>query len=95
MAAEGLIIDDEYCRKMGTYFVQQGRRFDKVIVEYIKILETLRKTAIKEGSVADALDAYIDYAGKLKNQVGSISDLTKKQVNDFVAQVDDADQYVF
>lgn len=95
MAENNLIIDDEYCSQMGKYFQQQGIKFDKLIENYVSALELLRTTGAKEGEFAKALDTYISYAGKLKEQIGNISDLTKKQIDDFLTQVDSADQYIF
>ena len=38
MASNELIIDDDYCNAMGEYFVKQGEEIDKLIMDYINIL---------------------------------------------------------
>lgn len=95
MAGRSLQIDDDYCARIGNYFVTQGNEIDILIDEYITILQSIRKDAIKSGEVADALDVYISYASKMKNQIGTISRNAKQQVNNFINAVDAADQYLF
>ncbi len=95
MASNELIIDDEYCRAMGSFFVSQGQQIDQIISEYVSILQDLRNRAIISGDVAKALTAYISYANKLNKQIGNISTTAKKQVDAFLSKVDAADQYLF
>lgn len=95
MASNELIIDDDYCRAMGNYFVSQGQQIDQIVSEYVSILQDLRNNAIVSGDVANALSAYIGFASKLNKLVGNISVNAKKNVNGFLAKVDAADQYLF
>ena len=95
MASNELIIDDEYCKLMGTYFVRQGERMDQLVVEYVKILQDIKSKVVASGSVSQALSAYIGYAQKLNQKIGNISVSVKTQIDSFLAQVDSADQYLF
>ena len=95
MAKKDLIIDDEYCKIMGTYFAKQGEQIDKLSADYVAILQEVKNKAIVSGDVSKALGAYITYARKLNKQVGSISTVAKKQVDNFLSKVDAADQYLF
>lgn len=95
MASNQLIIDDDYCRAMGDYFTKQGEHMDKVIAEYVSILQDIKKNAITSGDVSDALGTYISYAQKLNKQVGNISTVAKSHIENFLTRVDDADQYLF
>ncbi|WP_075718708.1 hypothetical protein [Roseburia sp. 499] len=95
MAEKDLIIDDEYCTTMGNYFETQGQILNTMVKDYIAALEKVRKNAIKSGEVAKALDVYITYAKKLDGQMEEISVIAKKQVSDFLTQVDSADEYLF
>lgn len=95
MASNQCIIDDEYCTAMGEYFKKQGENLDKMVSDYVSALQTVRNKAIKKGEVADALDSFIDYAEKLKEQMGIISENAQAHVNKFLEQVDEADQYLF
>lgn len=95
MAEKDLIIDDDYCTSMGNYFYLQGQMLNTMIKAYIATLEKVRSNAIKEGEVADALDAYLVYVKKLDGQIKEISVIAKNQVSDFLTQVDSADEYLF
>ena len=95
MASNQCIIDDEYCTAMGSYFQKQGETLDEMVSDYVAVLKTVRNKAIKKGEVADALDTFIGYAERLKNQIGTISQDAKNQVTRFLARVDTEDQYLF
>lgn len=95
MAENELVIDDEYCENMGSYFYAQGTMLDTMVKNYITALEKVRSDAIKEGEVAKALDVYITYVKKLDEQIKEISVIAKKEVEDFLSQVDNADEYLF
>ncbi len=95
MAKKDLIIDDEYCKAMGAYFAKQGEQIDKLSADYVAILQEVKNKAIVSGDVSKALGTYITYAKKLNKQVGSISNVAKKQVDNFLSKVDAADKYLF
>ena len=95
MASNSTIIDDEYCTAMGEYFKKQGENVDALISEYLRILRVVKLLGIRRGETAQALDAFISYADRLKDQVGNISDSAQTQVTNFLAQIDQADQYLF
>lgn len=95
MASKDLIIDDDFCKSMGTYFVKKGAEMDRMIADYISILQDVRNKGIVGGDVATALSSYISYASKLKKQIGNISSDLNSKINSFLSRVDDADQYLF
>ena len=95
MAKNDLIIDDDYCREMGEYFISQGEDLEQIIAEYIVILDDLKEAGLRSGEVAEALEAYILYVKKIKGNVNSISKALQRQINNFLSQVDEADQYLF
>lgn len=90
-----LYIDDEYCAAMGKYFADQGAALDQMVSDYIAALQTIRNDAIKGGDLAVALDTYISYAGKMKDQFAPVSGTAQTQTGNFIADVDAADQYTF
>ncbi len=95
MASNQCIIDDSYCVAMGNYFKRQGDRLDQMISDYVAALKTVRDTAITKGDVHAVLDAYVDYAEKMKDKVGVISNNAQAHVTKFLSKVDEADQYLF
>ena len=95
MASNQCVIDDEYCSKMGRYFKKQGETLDKMISDYVDLLKIVKNTAIQEGDVAKALDSFIEYAEQMTGKIGVISNSAQIQVKDFLARIDEADQYLF
>ena len=95
MAGNSLQIDDDYCKTMGDYFVQEGNEIEGFISEYVVILERIKSNAIIKGDVANALGSYIEYTKKLKGKISGISTASKQQTGKFLASVDNADLYLF
>lgn len=95
MGNNELKIDDEYCRAMGRYFSDQGVQIDHHIALYIEVLEKVQRSAITSGSTYEALSAYLEQAKKLRGQIEPISVLAKKYAENFVTEIDEADQYLF
>ena len=95
MASNQCIIDDSYCVAMGNYFKRQGERLDQMITDYVAALKTVRDTGITKGDVHVVLDAYIDYAEKMKGKLDVVSNNAQAHVTKFLTKVDDADQYLF
>ncbi len=95
MASNELIIDDDYCRAMGSYFEKQGNEMDDMIVDYISILEDVRSKGISDGETAKVLTAYINYVKKLNKKTGNVSKNIKGKIDRFLVQVDAEDKYLF
>lgn len=96
MASTELIIDDEYIHSMGSYFEKIGNSvIDKMIDGYISKLQEIKKSAIKEGEIADSLEAYIEAAQVLKDRAGKMGWELNKLTGYFITEIDDADQYLF
>ncbi len=95
MAGNSLQIDDEYCKAMGQYFIDEGRELEGFLSEYISILECIHKTSIEKGELAKALGNYITYAKKIKGQINKVSNVAQQQCTKFVSEIDKADQYLF
>ena len=95
MADKQLIIDDDFCNAMADYYVKQGEQLDKVISQYVTILQGIKDKAITSGDVSNALGTYITYANKLNGQIGNISTIAKSHVTNFLTRVDSADKYLF
>lgn len=95
MAGISLQIDDDYCNEMKKYFTEQGTKIEGYLLEYVQILDSISKTAIKKGDVNTSLKEYISYAKKLKGQINNTSKTADNQVANFLKKVDEADQYLF
>ena len=95
MAEKSLKIDDDYCEEVASFANKQGTQLEKYLNSYLKIMKDVRKDAIKDGDVAKALDCYITYAEKLKNQISNASTTTSKQISKFIIAIDEADKYLY
>lgn len=95
MASNELIIDDDYCKAMGTYFLKQGGEIDELIYKYLSILQEVKDKAIISGDISDALSVYLAYVQKLTKHFGAISSSIKSQIDNFLERVDSEDQYLF
>ncbi len=95
MVSNELIIDDDYCKAMGTYFLKQEEEIDELISKYLSILQEIKDKAIISGDVSDALTVYLAYVQKLTNHFGVISLSIKSQIDKFLERVDSEDQYLF
>lgn len=95
MANKELIIDDDYCKTIGKYFISRGAHLEVSIREYIRILEYIKNDAIISGDVSNALQLYIEYCKKMQNKIKDLSETTKRQTENFLVKIDDADQYLF
>lgn len=95
MASNELIIDDDYCKAMGSYFEKKGEELDQLVVDYISILQDVKNKGITSGDVSNALNSYINYVKKLNKKIGNLSTSTRIQIDNFLAQVDEEDRYLF
>lgn len=95
MANSELIVDDEYCKKMGEYFASQGEQIDKCITDYVNILNKIKNAAIVSGETSKALATYISKAAQLKGQIKAVSSIAQSTANSFVTKVDKEDKYLF
>lgn len=95
MASKDLIIDDEYCSSVSEYVEREGNNIESLLGYYITALNEIRQKAILEGDIANALSAYIEYANRLTNRFGILSNSIKIQISNYLEAVDEADKYLF
>lgn len=62
---------------------------------YIQILNTLPMTAIQDGEMSEALMVYIVFAKKLQGNLDEIGNSVGKLLENYLADIDEADQYLF
>ena len=81
MAGIELKIDDEYINGMASLFETRSQDLQEGVDSYLTILSTIREEAIQEGDTADAL-----------SELGKTA---KDTCNNFLAEIDEKDQYLF
>lgn len=95
MAAENLIVDDEYLQSMSDHIGGQGEKINSAINEYINILKEVREISVLSGDLSEAWDMYISHAEMLSGEIGEITQLTQNQLGNFITRINEADTYVF
>ena len=89
-----LIVDDDYFNKLARFFGER-RDLENVVEAYLIVLKKSRKSAIKSGEAADALDDFIGYVERLKGKGRDISSDLQDLAYDYVRAIDAADNYLF
>lgn len=95
MATNDLIVDDEYCKAMGDYFVRVGKDLDGIILDYINILQDVYKAGVKSGEIHLALRIFLMTVRQLKNKTGQTSDQIHADIDTFVNAIDKLDKFKF
>lgn len=95
MAGIELKIDDDYINGMASLFETRSQDLQKGVDSYLTILAGIREEAIQEGDTAEALDAFIEYASSLKGIISELGKTAKDTCNNFLAEIDEKDQYLF
>lgn len=95
VAGKSLKIDDDSCRAVGSFFLEEGENFDEFLKEYVEILKRIKNKSIVSGEIASSLELYIQYADFLQGKIGDISSIANEQVAKFIKSIDNADQYLF
>ena len=92
MAGTALKIDDDYVLDMGTTLSDNETELQSGVDKYLEIMKKIREDAIKEGETAQA---FITYAGELKNVITEHGVNVNKTCQKFKAEIDENDQYLF
>jgi len=95
MAGKELIVDDDFFNYIGSTFVSRGDRADLFIRYYLFVLRSIKSDGLIEGEAANALDMFIECAKVLEDTIGNISGLANRRINNYLAEVDHADRYLF
>ena len=94
MAGIELKIDDDYINGMASLFETRSQDLQEGVDSHLTILAGIRE-ANQEGDTADALDAFIEYASSLKGIISELGKTAKDTCNNFLAEIDEKDQYLF
>ena len=95
MAGTELKIDDEYINGMAEFLNSRAADLQEGINKYNEILASIRTDAIKKGQTAEALDTFISYAQNLSEIVAELGDSAKTTCTNFLAEIDENDEYLF
>ena len=89
-----IVYDEEYTQAASTV-KSACSQMERLIRQYIAILNGVSNSAVTSGATADALKAYISYARKLDGVLDLIATTNKPVANNFVQTIDNQDQFLF
>lgn len=90
-----IVVDDEYVQSMKTYVETYGELFETYYERYIGIMKTFNETGVMEGAAADAIGKYVLAATALKGRINDLSKLYAQTLEDYLADIDVADSYLY
>lgn len=90
-----LKIEDAYIYDMAMQLAIRAGDLQTRIDAYISCIEGIRSNAILEGDTADALDTFITYAKGLNNIVLESGTNIKTLLENYMTEVDAADEYLY
>ncbi len=93
--ANNMIVDEEYIKAEAENIKTIFLKMDSIVDRYIQILNTLPMTAIQDGEMSEALMVYIVFAKKLQGNLDEIGNSVGKLLENYLADIDEADQYLF
>lgn len=88
MAGNELIVDNDYCKKMGIYIESQGGQMEELISSYILIMKKLKNNGVVEGKTAKALATYIHQAERLSGNIKTITSSMQTEICNFAAEIE-------
>lgn len=95
MTDNQMIIDEDYCKEMNNYYIQQAEFLNLFIIQYIEILKETKTKALVSGSVATAMAIYISHVELLQNQIRNITYDIDNDIGNFIRQVESEDTITF
>lgn len=87
-------IDDSHIDNMGLLFEKQGMDIDKSVNAYLSLIKDVSEAAVVSGDMSEALAKYSVYAGRMSGVIKELSELVRAKLNDYIREIDEADQYV-
>lgn len=95
MSAEYLTVVDEVHTEAGKSLQEICDLLDEGIGEYIRILNTVTSEAAKEGHTTTRYQEYAGIVSGLKGQLAKLGNMLNTTANNFVADINAADGYLY
>lgn len=90
-----LVVYDNDNKAIANEYSKFGERLEKYIDSYSEILKRVANDGVKSGKVHDNLLKFIEAVDSLKNEGKELSELAKKSAEDFLKDMDTADNYLY
>ncbi len=92
---EDLIVNDSDYERMGDAYISIGAYFEEIITEYCSIIDNICINGIIKGNVHDNLQTFKQMASVLSGQVETATKIVAQVCEDFVDDIDDADEDLY
>ena len=93
--AGNLIVDEEAVLAMTRGLAESTKKTDEILDQYLALMGRLKEEALQEGAAAAALSSYLHYAGAIRGRLEEISEALAVFGERYIADIDEADSYLF
>lgn len=90
-----MIFSEKYFEEIKTYFGEQGKAYNAILLEYIHLVKELKNEAIRSEKTAKKLEVFLEYTKNLEDVTEDIAGYTNCTIEDFVAKVNSTDRYMY
>lgn len=90
-----LVVYDTDSKAIANEYKKFGDRLEKYINSYSEILKRVANDGVKSGRVHDNLLKFIEAVDDLKNEGKELTEIAKKSAEDFLKDMDTADNYLY
>lgn len=88
-------IDDNYINEMSEFFGTASENLQGMLDNYNTILNEVLQEAIISGENADKLQLFENAASSLEQGIKEIGAMAKQSATDYLADIDEADSYLY
>ena len=89
-----VIVDDEYALE-GENIVTYGNNLKRIIDEYVNIMSYVNTSAISDVEICKAIQSLIISTGKFSTVIQDITADIFNKMNNFIEEVDAADDFLY
>ena len=90
-----LIVDDSNCRNRGSHIEAYCIALNSSLIDFSEALHSIRNEAVKEGELADALDAFMECIDVLMDELKTIGNTIDERADNYIESIDEADQELY
>lgn len=90
-----LKVDTDYYYSVAGYCYRTGNQIEDMLTDYIQKMQIVSEKGLVSGETADAFAEFISYAQKLQGIIKDISSDAHSFCNDYLRQIDEADDFLF
>lgn len=90
-----LIIFDEFYFDVGMYIRLMNMKYEQILEEYVRILNSIKNQGICQGETAEALEMYINLAKNMGSTIKALGNVMDSAMHNYIESIDKKDTYIF